>query len=51
MTQIQAAWPVFAFFCNNPELVQTNFRKFLENRLREKFDLKGVTISLRFLQK
>jgi len=51
MTQIKAPWPVFAFFCNNPELVQTNFRKFLENRLREKFNLKGVTISLRFMQK
>lgn len=51
MTQIEAPWPVFAFFCNNPELVQTNFRKFLENKLREKFSLEGVTISLRFMQK
>lgn len=51
MTQIEAPWPVFAFFCNNPELVQTNFRKFLENRLREKFSLEGVAISLRFMQK
>ncbi len=51
MTQIESHWPVFAFFCNNPELVQTNFRKFLEKQLREKFSLEGVPISLRFFQK
>ncbi|MBM3423610.1 MAG: ribosome biogenesis GTPase Der [Chlorobi bacterium] len=51
MTQIESHWPVFAFFCNNPELVQSNFRKFLENRLREKFNLEGVPISLRFMEK
>ena len=51
MTQINAAWPVFAFFCNDPLLVQNNFRKFLENKLREHFSLDGVPISMRFLQK
>ena len=51
MTQINAAWPVFAFFCNDPLLVQNNFRKFLENKLREHFILEGVPISMRFMQK
>ena len=51
VTQINAAWPVFAFFCNDPLLVQNNFRKFLENKLREKFSLEGVAISMRFMQK
>jgi GTP-binding protein len=51
MTQIDAPWPVFAFFCNNPELVQSNFRKFLEKKLREQFSLEGVPVSLRFMQK
>ena len=51
MTQINAAWPVFAFFCNDPLLVQANFRKFLENKLREHFSLEGVPISMRFMQK
>ncbi|NTW64372.1 MAG: ribosome biogenesis GTPase Der [Chlorobiaceae bacterium] len=51
MTQIEAPWPVFAFFCNDPELLQTNFRKFLENKLREHFKLDGVTVSLRFFKK
>jgi GTP-binding protein len=51
MTQINAAWPVFSFFCNDPLLVQNNFRKFLENKLREHFSLEGVPISMRFMQK
>ncbi|MEI6847845.1 MAG: ribosome biogenesis GTPase Der [Chlorobiaceae bacterium] len=51
MTQIDAQWPVFAFFCNDPELVQSNFIKFLEKKLREHFALEGVAVSLRFLQK
>ncbi len=51
VTQINAAWPVFAFFCNDPLLVQNNFRKFLENKLREHFSLEGVPLSMRFLQK
>jgi GTP-binding protein len=51
MTQIDSHWPIFAFFCNDPELVQTNFIKFLEKKLREEFTLEGVPISLRFMQK
>ncbi|NTW70313.1 MAG: ribosome biogenesis GTPase Der [Chlorobiaceae bacterium] len=51
MTQIDSHWPIFAFFCNDPELVQTNFIKFLEKKLRESFSLDGVPISLRFMQK
>ncbi len=51
MTQIESHWPIFAFFCNDPELVQDNFRKFLENKLREEFNLEGIPISLRFMPK
>ena len=51
MTQIESHWPIFAFFCNDPLLVQSNFRKFLEKKLREQFPLEGVPISLRFMQK
>nr|Q3AQ22.1 RecName: Full=GTPase Der; AltName: Full=GTP-binding protein EngA [Chlorobium chlorochromatii CaD3] len=51
MTQLKSAWPVFGFFCNDPLLVQSNFRKFLENKLREAYNFEGVPISLRFLHK
>ena len=43
--------PAITFFCNYPELVDDNFRRFLENRLRETFDLEGTPVRLRFRKK
>lgn len=43
--------PAVTFFCNYPELVDDNFRRFLENRLREVFDLEGTPVRLRFRKK
>lgn len=51
MTQIEAGHPVFAFFCNDPQLLENNFRRFLEKRLRESFDFEGLPITMRFLRK
>ena len=51
MTQIVSSHPVFAFFCNDPELLESNFRRFLEKRLRENFNLDGIPITMRFIDK
>ncbi|HWQ26248.1 MAG TPA: ribosome biogenesis GTPase Der [Chlorobaculum sp.] len=51
MTQIASSHPVFAFFCNDPELLENNFRRFLEKRLRENFNLEGIPITMRFVDK
>jgi GTP-binding protein len=51
MTQIESSHPVFAFFCNDPELLENNFRRFLEKRMRESFRLEGVPITMRFVRK
>ncbi len=51
VTQIGAPYPVFAFFCNNPELVLNNYKRFLEKRLRQSFDFTGVPIAFRFKSK
>ncbi len=51
MTQIGAPYPVFAFFCNNPELVLSNYKRFLEKRLRQTFDFTGVPVSFRYKKK
>jgi GTP-binding protein len=51
MTQIESSHPVFAYFCNNPELVESNFRRFLEKRMREHFQLDGIPVTMRFVQK
>lgn len=50
-TQVATAPPVFAFFCNYPEIVDDNFRRYLENRLRENFPLEGTPVRLRFRRK
>lgn len=47
-TQVDIAPPRFVFFVNFPDLVNNNFVKFLENRLREKFNFTGVPLKLSF---
>ncbi len=51
VTQIGAPYPVFAFFCNNPEFVLSNYKRFLEKRLRQGFEFAGVPLSLRYRRK
>ncbi len=51
VTQIKSAPPMFAFFCNEPKLVQENYRRFLENRIRHHFGFAGVPISIAFRAK
>lgn len=43
--------PAITFFCNFPELVDDNYKRYLENRLRENFDLEGTPVRLRFRKK
>lgn len=43
--------PMFTFFVNLPEIVDDNFRKYLENRLRDSFDFTGTPIRLKFRSK
>lgn len=50
-TQTSVDPPSFTFFCNSPDLVNDNYRRFLENRLREAFELDGTPIRLRFRSK
>ncbi len=41
----------FAFFCNLPQYVKEPYRRFLENRLRENFNLQGIPILIFFRKK
>ena len=43
--------PVFTFWCNAPDLIDDNYERFLENRLRENFELEGTPIRLKFRKK
>jgi GTPase len=40
--------PLFVFHCNDPDLVQPSYRRFLENTLRSAYDYEGVPLSLEF---
>ncbi|RYY56267.1 MAG: ribosome biogenesis GTPase Der [Chitinophagaceae bacterium] len=51
VTQLPTAVPSFAFFCNFPDDVKQPYKNYLENQLRENFDLKGVPIRLFFRKK
>lgn len=46
--QVGVRPPTFLFFCTQPKAVQTAYRRYLENRLRERFDFAGTSIRLRF---
>ncbi|OUO32648.1 ribosome biogenesis GTPase Der [Olsenella sp. An293] len=50
-TQTGSKPPVFTFWCNAPDLVDDNFERFLENRLRDRFDLTGTPVRLKFRRK
>jgi GTP-binding protein len=51
MTQTGTAPPRFTLFANHPTLADENFSRYVENRLREQFELTGTPIVLKFRSK
>ena len=51
ITQLPTNCPSFAFFCNLPQYIPDSYKRFLENKLRAKFDFSGVPIRLYFRKK
>lgn len=51
VTQLPTAVPSFAFFCNFPNDIKTPYKNYLENQMRQNFDLKGVPIRIFFRKK
>ena len=51
VTQLPTAVPSFAFFSNYPEDIKTPYKNYLENQLRENFELTGVPIRIFFRKK
>ncbi|MFN0137844.1 MAG: ribosome biogenesis GTPase Der, partial [Phycisphaerae bacterium] len=47
-TQASTSPPTFVFFANKPELITQNYRRYLENRLREQTPFREVPIRLIF---
>jgi len=50
-TQIAGTSPMFAFFCNLPQYVKDPYYRFVENKLRENFELTGAPVQVWFRQK
>ncbi|NOQ24073.1 MAG: ribosome biogenesis GTPase Der [Bacteroidales bacterium] len=46
ITQLNTYYPSFAFFCNLPQYVKEPYKRFLENKLREKFNFRGSPIMI-----
>ena len=51
VTQLPTHSPSFAFFCNLPQYIPDSYKRFLENKLREKYNLTGVPIRIFFRKK
>lgn len=51
VTQLPTVVPSFAFFCNFPDDIKTPYKNYLENQLRQQFDLTGVPIRIFFRKK
>ena len=51
VTQLPTHTPSFAFFCNLPDDIKQPYKNYLENKLREHFNFKGVPLRLFFRKK
>ncbi len=50
-TQVQTRPPRFRLFVNDPSLVTRDYGYYVENALRERFDLEGVPVIIDFVRK
>ena len=51
ITQLPTRSPSFAFFCNLPQYIRDPYKRFLENKLRSKFDFMGCPVQIFLRQK
>ncbi len=51
VTQLPTPFPAFAFFCNLPQYVKENYKRFLENQIRAAWDFEGVPLEIYFRKK
>ncbi|MEF9841651.1 MAG: ribosome biogenesis GTPase Der [Raoultibacter sp.] len=51
VTQTSTQPPQFTFFANHPEIVDGNYERYLENRMRKAFNFVGTPIHIKFKRK
>ena len=47
-TQVGICPPSFVLFCSDPRAVRSSYRRYLENRFRERFDVAGSSVRIVF---
>jgi len=50
-TQLPTHYPTFAIFCNLPQYIKDPYKRFVENKLREKWNFNGCPVTIYFRQK
>ena len=50
-TQTQVRPPRFRFFVNDPGLITRDYAYWVENQLRERYELEGVPVSIDFVRR
>ena len=50
-TQVQVRPPRFRFFVNDPGLITRDYGYWVENQLRDRFELQGVPVSIDFVRR
>jgi GTP-binding protein len=50
-TQVQTRPPRFRFFVNDPGLVTRDYGYWVENKLRERFELEGIPVAIDFVRR
>jgi GTPase len=51
VTQLPTRFPAFAFFCNLPQYVKDPYKRFLENKIRAKYNFTGSPMEIYMRQK
>ena len=51
ITQLPLYYPAFAFFCNLPQYVKDPYKRFLENKMRTRFNFMGTPVKIYFRKK
>ena len=51
ITQLPTHYPQFVFFCNLPQYVKEPYYRFVENKMRSKYEFCGVPIEIYFRKK
>ena len=50
-TQLPTHAPSFAFFCNLPQYVKEPYKRYIENKIRERYNFSGVPMQIFFRKK